>query len=96
MNTIELKASLRQGALARYSSLYTNVNSESERFVKAIDAFSEKYGARNLRRLITRRIEDPAANLLISDPEGRICGIFADVQNDEPVLTGTHVSDKLH
>ena len=45
MNTIELKASLRQGALAKYSSLYTNVNSESERFVKAIDAFSEKYGA---------------------------------------------------
>ncbi|MBR7142258.1 MAG: ATP-dependent Clp protease ATP-binding subunit [Clostridia bacterium] len=59
-------------------------------------SFSEKYGARNLRRLITRQVEDPAANLLISDPEGGICGIFASVQDDSLILTGTQAPAKAH
>jgi len=46
-------------------------------------SFSEKYGARNLRRFIQKNIEDKAANLLIENFDREIRGILISVENDE-------------
>ncbi len=45
MKANELKKALTEGALNKYSTLYSDVKGESQRFIKAIDAFSAKYGA---------------------------------------------------
>ncbi len=44
MNVKELKNALAGGALEKYSNLYSDIKGETERFIKAIDAFAEKYG----------------------------------------------------
>lgn len=46
-------------------------------------SFSEKYGARNLRRFIQKNIEDKAANLLIENYDKEINGIIIAAVNDE-------------
>ncbi len=40
----ELKKMLSEGGLERYSRLYADTAAQTERFIKAIDAFSAKYG----------------------------------------------------
>ena len=40
----ELKKLISDGALEKYSALYSDVNAQKERFLKAIDAFCAKYG----------------------------------------------------
>ncbi len=45
MKTFELKAALKEGALEKYAHLYSDIATETERFISAIDAFAEKYGA---------------------------------------------------
>ena len=45
MKASELKKLLSEGALSKYAHLYSDVAEETERFIEAIDAFSEKYGA---------------------------------------------------
>ncbi len=49
-------------------------------------SFSVKYGARNMRRYISREIEDVAAEKIISGYENNITEITIDVQNDEFVV----------
>ena len=44
MNAQELKRHLHEGALSTYSSLYQNTRAESDRLIKAIDTFTEKFG----------------------------------------------------
>ncbi len=44
MKVNELKKALGEGALEKYASLYSDIKGESERFIKAIDAFASKYG----------------------------------------------------
>ncbi len=45
MKVCELKKLLREGALAeKYSALYLDTQRQTERFIRAIDAFSELYG----------------------------------------------------
>ena len=44
MNAQELKRLLHEGALDKYASLYQNTRAESDRIIKAIDAFTELYG----------------------------------------------------
>ena len=44
MKQAELKKQIIEGALTKYSSLYPNVEAQKERFIAAIDAFTEKYG----------------------------------------------------
>ena len=39
------------------------------------NSYSEKYGARNMRRFIQRSIEDPVAEKIISDHGGRISAV---------------------
>ena len=46
-------------------------------------AYSLKYGARNLRRLIQTEIEDKAAELIISSYDSSVCGISVYSENDE-------------
>ena len=44
MKAYELKRALAEGALEKYSALYSDVKQESERFCSAIDSFVKKYG----------------------------------------------------
>jgi len=44
MKINELKALLRAGALEKYSSLYSDIPAETERFIKALDSFAQSYG----------------------------------------------------
>ncbi len=45
MTATELKKLIREGALEKYSALYSDIEAQKKRFISAIDAFSEKYGA---------------------------------------------------
>ncbi len=45
MKANELKKALLDGALSKYSALYSDIKGETERFIKAIDAFTSKYGS---------------------------------------------------
>ena len=44
MKANELKELLKQGALSKYPELYGDINAETQRFIKAIDAFCSLYG----------------------------------------------------
>jgi len=59
-----------------------------EEVLKAIaeGSFSEKYGARNMRRYIERNIEDKIANLLIENYENKLLGISLSVKDGEIVI----------
>ena len=45
MKACELKKLLSEGALEKYSGLYSDLKYQTERMIKAIDRFSEMYGA---------------------------------------------------
>jgi galactokinase len=40
----ELRKLLKEGAMSKYSNLYSDVSEQTERFLRAIDAFEEKFG----------------------------------------------------
>jgi hypothetical protein len=44
MRAYELKRALNEGALDKYSALYSNIAEEAKRFCAAIDSFVNKYG----------------------------------------------------
>ncbi len=44
MTANELKKLIREGALEKYSALYSDVARETERFIAAIDKFTERFG----------------------------------------------------
>ena len=44
MNAQELKRTLHEGGLERFSALYQNTRAESDRLIKAIDSFTERFG----------------------------------------------------
>ena len=46
-------------------------------------SFSEKYGARNMRRFIEREVEDPIANTIIEKYPDRVIGIHLSVEDDK-------------
>ena len=46
-------------------------------------SFSEKFGARNMRRYIERHVEDKLATLLIDNYANTISGISMRVDNDD-------------
>ena len=45
MRAIELKKLISEGALEKYSALYVDVDAQRARFIDAIDAFCDRYGA---------------------------------------------------
>ena len=45
MKAAELKRLIAEGALEKYAALYADTEAQKERFIKAIDAFTERYGA---------------------------------------------------
>ena len=45
MRAIELKKLISEGALEKYSALYVDVDAQRARFIAAIDAFCDRYGA---------------------------------------------------
>ncbi len=49
----------------------------------AENSFSEKYGARNMRRFIEKEIEDKIANAVIENCNSRLLGIHITVSNNE-------------
>jgi ATP-dependent Clp protease ATP-binding subunit ClpC len=49
----------------------------------AKEGFSEEYGARELRRLIKRRIEDPLTELILDHDLGTGAGVIVRVRNGE-------------
>ncbi len=44
MKLNEMRAQIKNGALERYSNIYSDLERERERFVSALDAFAKKYG----------------------------------------------------
>ena len=44
MKATELKQLIAEGALEKYATLYADTSAQKERFIKAIDAFTERYG----------------------------------------------------
>ena len=46
-------------------------------------SYSEKYGARNMRRFIERNVEDKLANVILENYNNNISGISVSVQNDD-------------
>ena len=46
-------------------------------------SFSEKFGARNMRRFIERNVEDLIANTIVEKYPEKIIGIYIDVENDK-------------
>jgi ATP-dependent Clp protease ATP-binding subunit ClpC len=53
----------------------------------AREGFSEEYGARELRRLIKRRIEDPITDLILESPLGTGSRMDVRVQRGEPIIS---------
>ena len=45
MKIAELKKLLQEGALEKYSALYSDVKAQTERMLNAIDRFAALYGA---------------------------------------------------
>ncbi|MDY3870274.1 MAG: ATP-dependent Clp protease ATP-binding subunit [Clostridiaceae bacterium] len=54
----------------------------------AEDSFSVKFGARNLRRLIEKQVEDQAANLILDSCQTAIAHLHALVQDGKVVVEG--------
>ena len=54
----------------------------------AEDSFSVKFGARNLRRLIEKQVEDQAANLILDSCQTAITQLHALVRNGKVVVEG--------
>jgi ATP-dependent Clp protease ATP-binding subunit ClpA len=52
-------------------------------------SYSVLYGARNLRRLIEKEVEDKAAAVIIAAFDSKITGLHATVADDAVVVTGT-------
>ena len=71
----DLKASL-------YEKGITFTYTEQSAVELAKKAFSIKYGARNLRRLIQTEVEDKAAELIISNYDVKISSLMMDVSQD--------------
>ena len=46
-------------------------------------SYSEKYGARNMRRFVERSVEDRIASLIIDNAKTSLLGIHLTVDNDE-------------
>ena len=46
-------------------------------------SFSEKFGARNMRRFVEREIEDRLAELIISSTETRLLGVHYSIRDGE-------------
>ena len=46
-------------------------------------SYSEKYGARNMRRFIERNVEDKLANVILENYSNKISGISVSVENDD-------------
>ena len=44
-------------------------------------SYSEKFGARNIRRFIEREIEDKIANIVIANSGAKLLGIHLTVEN---------------
>ena len=44
MNTAQLKEKLQGGALAKYGHLYRNIEAQSARYLRVLEAFEEKFG----------------------------------------------------
>ena len=44
MNTLQLKEKLQNGALAKYGHLYRNIEAQSARYLRVLEAFEEKFG----------------------------------------------------
>lgn len=57
-------------------------NEAVEKYV-AENSYSARYGARNMRRYITKQIEDKIANMLISDYDGEIASVQLSVENGD-------------
>ena len=49
----------------------------------AENSYSDKYGARNMRRFIERNVEDKLANVILDNYNSKINGISISVQNDD-------------
>ena len=49
-------------------------------------SYSEKFGARNMRRYIERVVEDKIANLVIDNYGEQIIGIALSVNDDEIIV----------
>ena len=60
--------------------------SPSVRNQLAREGFSEEYGARELRRLIKRKIEDPLTDLILHESLGEGSAVRVRVRGGEPVL----------
>ena len=45
MTPFQLKEALKRGELSKYSNLYDNIDSQTERMIEAIEKFEEKYGS---------------------------------------------------
>lgn len=57
----------------------------------ARQGWSEEYGARELRRLIKRKIEDPVTELILEQDLGAGAKVYVRVRGGEPVFTVTPV-----
>lgn len=75
MNAKELKKLLKDGALEKYSALYASVEDTTERFILAIDAFTDRFG------------EDRDISLFSVPGRSEICGNHTD-HNGGSVLAG--------
>ena len=60
---------------------------ESARDFVAESSYSDKYGARNMRRFIQKHIEDEIANDIIGNYKKAICAIAIDYQKEEGKLS---------
>ncbi len=45
MKSTDLKKALREGAFEKYSALYNDIDAQTERFIKAIEAFEVRFGS---------------------------------------------------
>ena len=63
--------------------------SYTDQLVKYIakSSYSEKYGARNMRRFIEKNVEDKLANLIIDAAGAEIAGIHIDIEDNNVKIT---------
>ena len=75
---------LRDHLKERYISLYWN-DAVLEYIAKS--SYSEKFGARNMRRFIERHVDDKIANIIIDGADSKISGISLDVKDGEITIS---------
>ena len=68
-------------------SIKFSFDREAEKAIAKL-AYSDKYGARDIRRIIRKEVEDKIANIMIDSDDARLSEIVVTAENGEIKVNG--------